>query len=76
MAECRRALSSLGTRELSPAAVARVLGAMVRTHSGLDHSPNFWADKEKPEAMPHTWNVDVFVQTIKEVVSRTFIFFY
>lgn len=69
VAECRRALSSLGARELSPAAVARVLAAMVRTHTGLDQSPNFWADKEKPEAIPHTWNVEVFVQTIKEVVS-------
>jgi hypothetical protein len=42
---------------------------MVRTHTGLDQSPNFWADKEKPEAIPHTWNVEVFVQTIKELVS-------
>jgi len=69
VSDCRRQLSNLG-REITPAAIARVLGAMVRTHSGLDKSANFYADKEKPEAMPLTWNVDVFVQAIKEMAPN------
>ncbi|CAB3374513.1 Hypothetical predicted protein [Cloeon dipterum] len=68
-AECRRQLSSLG-REITSAAIARVLGAMVRTHTGLDKTSNFYADKEKPESIPLTWNVEIFVQAIKEMAPN------
>lgn len=69
VAECHRQLSSLG-REITPSAIARVLGAMVRTHTGLDKTANFYADKEKPESIPSTWNVDIFVQAIKEMAPN------
>jgi len=33
---CRSALASLGGRDLSASAVARILSMMARTHTGLD----------------------------------------
>lgn len=37
---CRSALNSLGGRDLNPAAIARILSMMARTHSGLDDQVN------------------------------------
>lgn len=92
--ECRNALVSMGSgREISPAAVARVLGMMIRTHTGLDsvdqvqlQTPaSFWGsgnagdsasiNKDKggnvPDSnIPASWNVEIFVQTLKELVSN------
>ena len=81
--ECRSALTGLGAREISATCVARVLSHMARSCSGLDDAgglQSFWANsnsgqdanKDKPSdgCLPKTWNVDVFVQTLKDVVSN------
>lgn len=83
--ECRNNLVNLGAREMLPPAVARVLGMMVRTHTGLEEQvalqniqtpASFWSNsgesgsKEKGTAdagHPSSWNVEIFVQTVKEL---------
>lgn len=79
--ECRSALAGLGAREISPTCVARVLAHMARSCSNLDDAgglQSFWgnsasqdSNKEKPSdsTMPTTWNVEVFIQTLKEMVN-------
>ncbi|KAK7790471.1 hypothetical protein R5R35_006209 [Gryllus longicercus] len=92
--ECRSALVNMGAgREISPAAVARVLGMMIRTHTGLDsvdqvqlQTPtNFWGSGNSGDSSsinkdkggnvqdgnhPTTWNIEIFVQTLKELVPN------
>ena len=88
--ECRNNLVNLGAREISPPIVARVLGMMVRTHTGLEEQvalqniqtpASFWSSswesgsKEKGGAdvgHPSSWNVEIFVQTLKELVSCSY----
>ncbi|XP_011168409.1 CCR4-NOT transcription complex subunit 1 isoform X1 [Solenopsis invicta] len=80
--ECRSALTGLGAREISPACVARVLSQMARSCSNLDDAGGlqaFWgnstasqdSNKEKPadSTIPTTWNVEIFVLTLKEIQS-------
>ncbi|XP_033331917.1 CCR4-NOT transcription complex subunit 1 isoform X4 [Megalopta genalis] len=80
--ECRSALAGLGAREISPACAARVLGHMARTCSNLDDAgglQSYWgnsgatqdANKEKSadNVPPITWNVEVFIQALKEIQS-------
>ena len=43
---CRSALGSLGGRDVSAAAVARILSMMARTHSGLDDQVKVAAKSE------------------------------
>lgn len=78
---CRNHLMSLSNLELTPCTVARIIAMMVRTHTGLDNS--FWAgntdptaNKDKPNDTQHptTWVVEVFVQTLKELVRLFLIF--
>lgn len=85
--DCRSALTGLGAREISASCVARVLAHMARSCSGLDDAgglQSFWANtnsgqdsnKDKSaDGVPKTWNVEVFVQTLKDIVSR-FCFIY
>lgn len=67
-------MNSLNLRDLTPAVVAKVVIMMVRTHTGLDDLA-YWAstdgNKEKNEnsLTNSTWNVEVFVQLMKEFVS-------
>lgn len=65
---CRERLSSMAG-EIKPSVVARVLGMMARSHTGLPSS--LWpSDTDKPDqSQLSTWNVEVFVQALKEVVS-------
>lgn len=85
MDECRSALTGLGAREISPACVARVLSQMARTCNNLDDTgglQTFWgnstasqdSNKEKSSDSPTTWNIEVFVLTLKEIVSLYHIF--
>lgn len=79
--ECRSALAGLGAREISPACVARVLAHMARSCSNLDDAgglQSFWGnsatsqdskEKASDSTIPTTWNVEVFIQTLKEIVS-------
>ena len=82
---------NLCAREMLPPAVARVLGMMVRTHTGLEEQvalqniqtpASFWSNsgesgsKEKGTAdagHPSSWNVEIFVQTVKELVSCLYV---
>uniref|UniRef100_A0A8C0QIJ0 CCR4-NOT transcription complex subunit 1 n=2 Tax=Canis lupus familiaris TaxID=9615 RepID=A0A8C0QIJ0_CANLF len=77
--ECRSIIMQFGVREVTAAQVARVLGMMARTHSGLtDGIPlqsisapgsGIWSDgKDKSDgAQAHTWNVEVLIDVLKEL---------
>lgn len=78
--ECRRKLLSVISGNntsviLGSVSIAKVLSMMVRTHMGLDtqSSLTYWPgdnasnDTDKPNS-PTTWNVEVFVHTIKDLV--------
>ncbi|XP_049642075.1 CCR4-NOT transcription complex subunit 1 isoform X6 [Suncus etruscus] len=77
--ECRNIIMQFGVREITAAQVARVLGMMARTHSGLtDGIPlqsisapgsGIWSDgKDKSDgAQAHTWNVEVLIDVLKEL---------
>lgn len=80
--ECRSALAGLGAREISPTCVARVLAHMARSCSNLEDAgglQSFWGnsatsqdsnkEKSSDSSIPTTWNVEVFIQTLKEMVS-------
>ena len=75
--ECRRHLVNHGASEVTAPAVARCLGAMVRTYTGLQEQipiqslqtpASIWG-ADKPTDGPQTWNVEVFVQAVHELVS-------
>ncbi|XP_034541649.1 CCR4-NOT transcription complex subunit 1 isoform X2 [Notolabrus celidotus] len=77
--ECRNIIIQYGVREVTASQVARVLGMMARTHSGLtDGIPlqsisapgsGIWSDgKDKNDgSQAHTWNVEVLIDVVKEV---------
>lgn len=77
--ECRNIILQYGVREVTASQVARVLGMMARTHSGLtDGIPlqsisapgsGIWSDgKDKNDgSQTHTWNVEVLIDVVKEV---------
>ncbi|XP_018594427.1 CCR4-NOT transcription complex subunit 1 isoform X1 [Scleropages formosus] len=77
--ECRNIILQFGVREVTASQVARVLGMMARTHSGLsDGIPlqsisapgsGIWSDgKDKSDgSQAHTWNVEVLIDVVKEV---------
>ncbi|XP_053091314.1 CCR4-NOT transcription complex subunit 1 isoform X2 [Pangasianodon hypophthalmus] len=76
--ECRNIILQYGVREVTASHVARVLGMMARTHSGLSDgialqsisSPgSIWSDgKDKSDSsQPHTWNVEVLIDVVKEL---------
>jgi len=73
--ECRNHLVTMGAGSMTAGAVARVLSMMVRSHTGLNNA--FWAgttdpappkDKPPEPPQPSGWNVEVFVQTLKDMV--------
>uniref|UniRef100_A0A3Q3XA58 CCR4-NOT transcription complex, subunit 1 n=1 Tax=Mola mola TaxID=94237 RepID=A0A3Q3XA58_MOLML len=77
--ECSNIILQYGVREVTASQVARVLGMMARTHSGLtDGIPlqsisapgsGIWSDgKDKNDgSQVHTWNVEVLIDVVKEV---------
>ncbi|MGH0129438.1 UNVERIFIED_CONTAM: hypothetical protein FKN15_002201 [Acipenser sinensis] len=77
--ECRNIIVQYGVREVTASQVARVLGMMARTHSGLsDGIPlqsisapgsGIWSDgKDKTDgSQAHTWNVEVLIDVVKEL---------
>ncbi|XP_033896040.1 CCR4-NOT transcription complex subunit 1 isoform X6 [Acipenser ruthenus] len=77
--ECRNIIMQYGVREITASQVARVLGMMARTHSGLsDGIPlqsisapgsGIWSDgKDKTDgSQAHTWNVEVLIDVVKEL---------
>lgn len=79
--ECRQNLLSVTGGSSSsvifgPASIAKVLSMMIRTYSGLDTQSTltYWPgdnanhDLDKPSNNSITWNVEVFVHTIKDLV--------
>lgn len=82
--ECRQNLLSVtgGSNSsvvFSPESIAKVLSMMIRTHTGLDSqsSLTYWPgdnSNHDPEKTPSnsnnstTWNIEVFVLTIKDLV--------
>ena len=71
----RQNMTSLQIRDLTPTIVAKVVIMMVRTHTGLDNLA-FWTTNDSSNekhnensTSTNTWNVEVFVQLIKEFVS-------
>lgn len=70
--ECRNNLVKLGGRDISPATVARLLGVMCRTHSGLDESLSIQTPgsfNKGPDGRT-SWNVEVLIQALKEIVAN------
>lgn len=74
--ECKMDLLNLGGRDLAAVDVARLVAMMARHHTGLGELPapgTFWLPgRDKPETpatrSPHdSWNLEVFVQTLKEL---------
>ena len=65
-----------GSGEIHAATVARIIGVMVRTHTGLDDSASLqnlnatgtslW-EKDKDPASPKTWNLEVFIQVVHDL---------
>jgi len=79
--ECRRNLLSVISGNSSSdifgsLSIAKVLSMMIRTHTGLDTQSNltYWPgdnanhDQEKSSNNCTTWNVEVFVHTVKDLV--------
>ena len=62
--------------EIHAATVARIIGVMVRTHTGLDDTASLanlnatgtslWG-KDKDPASPKTWNLEVFIKVVHEL---------
>ncbi|XP_056106928.1 CCR4-NOT transcription complex subunit 1 isoform X7 [Rhinichthys klamathensis goyatoka] len=78
--ECRNIILQYGVREVTASQVARVLGMMALTHSGLSDGiglqsisnpvgGGIWSDgKDKSDgSQAHTWNVEVLIDVVKEV---------
>ncbi|XP_031355964.1 CCR4-NOT transcription complex subunit 1 [Photinus pyralis] len=63
--DCRNNLLKFIGRDINPTAVARTLAFLCRTHSGLEESLNLPGSFSKDGR--NTWNVEVFVQALKEV---------
>lgn len=80
--ECRNSLMQFGARELTPVSVARVLSTMAQTTSGLTDQIGVqtlgtsgpWNDsKDKADMLgPGSWNVDIFVQVVHDLVREMF----
>ncbi|XP_044732731.1 CCR4-NOT transcription complex subunit 1 isoform X2 [Chrysoperla carnea] len=84
--ECRNVLRSLTNREITPLSVACVISTMCRTNTsiedgsglGLQTPGAFWSgssdqkDKQNQnaECRSNNWNVDIFVQALKEVAPN------
>jgi CCR4-NOT transcription complex subunit 1 len=80
----RQLVGSAGGSDMHAATVARIIGVMVRTHTGLDDSAtlqsmnatgtSLW-EKDK-QSEPKTWNVEVFIKVcfILKILLK-FIFF-
>ena len=72
--ECRASLLQFGGREVYAATVAKVIGVMARTHTGLDDSSTLpltcpeaggWGERE--QKTDKTWNVEVFIKSVHEL---------
>ena len=44
--DCRNTLVYFGLQELKPSAIARMLSAMIKTHSGLKNNTHIYVNKD------------------------------
>ncbi len=72
----RQNMTSLQLCDLTPSVVAKILVMMVRTHTGLDDLAYWSSSDGNKEKLPNensissnSWNMEVFVQLLKEFVS-------
>lgn len=83
--ECHRKLLSVingnsSSVTFGAVSIAKVLSMMIRTHTGLDSQSSlaYWPgenanhDNDKTSSSHTTWNVEVFVHTIKDLVRSVF----
>ncbi|KAJ8950014.1 hypothetical protein NQ318_002425 [Aromia moschata] len=70
--ECRNNLMKLGGRDISPGVVARILAVMCRTHSDLEESLSIQSPGSfnKGSDGRTSWNIEVLIQALKEVVAN------
>ena len=71
----RQLVATAGGSDMHAATVARIIGVMVRTHTGLDDSAmlqtmnatgtSLW-EKDK-QGEPKTWNVEVFIKVRRTI---------
>lgn len=76
--ECRRNMLSVTNGcvpsvTFGPESVAKVISMMIRTHTGLDSQIPYWPDNgdhdmDNVPSTSTTWNIEVFVNTIKDLV--------
>lgn len=77
--ECKNTLIHFGVQDITPSSVARVIGMMVKTVFGLGEHvtiQNYGSSSVSLDKLglseltpgPATWNVEVFVQTLKEMI--------
>jgi CCR4-NOT transcription complex subunit 1 len=45
--DCRNALVHFGLQELKPSTIARMISAMIKTHSGLNENTRIYVNKKK-----------------------------
>ena len=80
----RQLVGGAGGADMHAATVARIIGVMVRTHTGLDDSAtlqtmnatgtSLW-EKDK-QSEPKTWNVEVFIKVCFRFSSKPFLLLY
>lgn len=77
--ECRKSLTNFGGRDLTARCVAKILSFMARTSGSIEDNAlglhSFWENsttvqdnKDKISDGVNTWNVEVFVKAVSEVV--------
>ncbi|GBP76975.1 CCR4-NOT transcription complex subunit 1 [Eumeta japonica] len=79
--ECKSHMVNFGAREPNAVDVAKIISMMVRYQATMQDGPqiqtpgNFWTSHDtKKDSITHghcdSWNAEVFVQTLKELVSN------
>ncbi|CAF0747026.1 unnamed protein product, partial [Didymodactylos carnosus] len=75
--ECRNALVQFGVQEIKPLNIARILGAMAKTHNGLIENTVIYNlnsqesnNSEKPTNQSQTWNVEIFVHAVNDLAPN------
>jgi CCR4-NOT transcription complex subunit 1 len=75
--DCRNALVHFGLQELKPSTIARMLSAMIKTHSGLNENTRIYESNGTEMVINNdkhslqTWNMDTFVIAINDLVNQT-----
>lgn len=71
--DCRNNLLKLGGRDLTASSVAKILTVMCKTHGGLEDCSNVQTPGSFNKGNTdnrNTWNIEVFMQSLKEVASN------